>query len=105
MVVVELRAGAFEIPVVIEQLETAQKRGRRAIEQNGNLVGTKKTVLMHHVDDLTVAQSQHQGWQIGKPFEPRQALRFHPIRLPKKPDSAETGGFVRSGNITLRLAA
>src|SRR5438552_1919024 len=83
VVIVELRAGALQIAVVIEQLQSPQKLLRAATEKRNDLRGTEKAMSVNHPDDFAVALRQLHGSNPMGAFEAGKAERFHLPTLPR----------------------
>src|SRR5882724_2053070 len=75
--VIDLRTRALQIPVVIEQLQSAQDLLRAAADEGHDMRGAQKPVPVNEPDNLSIAGRQLYRTDGGGAFEAGNAGRFH----------------------------
>ena len=78
MVVIDLGAGSFQKPVMIEQLQTSKDLLRAGTNEGDDLLGTKKPMPMNHANNLTVAIRELHDGNASSAFETGKTDGLHP---------------------------
>lgn len=81
VVIVELGAWPFQIPMAVKELQAAGYLLRAAAKQGHDLMRTKKTMPVNEPEDVTVALRESHGDDCGSALESGKA-GCHPATLP-----------------------
>ena len=98
MIIVDLRARAFQVTVVIQQLQSPQKLLRTIARERDDLRRTQKTIPMNQTDDFTVALGDLYGVNERCAFETRKTVR-HPSIILEGKRAAKASGFALLGQL------
>jgi len=82
VVKINLGSWAFEVTVVVKQLQPPQKRLGAVANECCDLGGTEKTVLVDQPDDFAIAVGQLDAGNLGGAFETGKTRKLHVSILP-----------------------
>src|SRR6185369_5347507 len=82
LVVVDLRAGAFQIAVMVEQLQSSQKLLCTAWDKRDDMRRPQKAMSVNQPDDLAITLGQLDGFGLGSTFESGKTGKHHLSTLP-----------------------